>query len=351
MGCIVAIQPDDYTDPTTPDRPDASSPKWAELLEAAGHRVRWVDVYRADILYQLRGCRGFMWRHGHSHDMQRVAKRLLPVLEREMDLVVYPDQSTCWHYDDKIAQRYLLEAVGLPIPKTWVWFAAEPALEWAESAVYPMVLKLSAGAGSVNVRLVSSFDELRLWIDRLFGGGAYGLRDEDLDDRTLPDRAKAAARILVRGRPVRETRPAGRLHSNYLLVQEFLSGNPYDTRITVIGNRAFGYRRFNRPGDFRASGSGIVDHDPAGVDQDSVRLAFRAADVLKTQSIAIDALRRGDQRLIAEVSYTYVSWLVHACPGHWELQGRPESGSLIWHDGPLWPEEAQVADYLERLEG
>lgn len=29
-----------------------------------------------------------------------------------------------------------------------------------------------------------------------------------------------------------------------------------DTRVTVIGHCAFGYRRYNRPGDFRASGSG-----------------------------------------------------------------------------------------------
>ena len=35
--------------------------------------------------------------------------RLLPVIEKELGLVVYPDQNTCWHYDDKIAQYYLLK--------------------------------------------------------------------------------------------------------------------------------------------------------------------------------------------------------------------------------------------------
>jgi hypothetical protein len=58
----------------------------------------------------------------HFGGMSRIARRLLPVIERELKLVVYRNQNTCWHYDDKIAQAYLLEAAGIPVPKTWVWF-------------------------------------------------------------------------------------------------------------------------------------------------------------------------------------------------------------------------------------
>ena len=49
------MQPDDYTGRRTPGKCDASSPRWAELLEEAGYPVRWVDVCGADILEQLRG--------------------------------------------------------------------------------------------------------------------------------------------------------------------------------------------------------------------------------------------------------------------------------------------------------
>jgi len=75
-------------------------------LEKAGHEVNWVNVYRADILEQLKGCDGFMWRWAHFGGMGQIARRLLPVVERELGLVVYPDQNTCWHYDDKIAQAH-----------------------------------------------------------------------------------------------------------------------------------------------------------------------------------------------------------------------------------------------------
>src|SRR5215469_11432928 len=93
----VAIHPDDYSQ--SPEKCDAASPRWAEGLRKAGHLVRWVDVRRADILEQVQGCHGFMWRWNHAGGMGRIARRLLPVLERELKLIVYPDQNTCWHYD------------------------------------------------------------------------------------------------------------------------------------------------------------------------------------------------------------------------------------------------------------
>jgi len=133
------------------------------------------------------------------------------------------------------------------------------------------------------------------------------------------------------------------LHKNYVYFQEFLPGNAFDTRVTVIGDRAFGYRRFNRENDFRASGSGLVDHDPAGIDAAFIDLAFQVAKKLGAQSCAIDGLWRDGEAVVGEISYTYVSWLVHDCPGHWD-------SGLNWHEGQMWPEEAQIQDFIARLE-
>lgn len=346
MRYTIAVQPDDYGDG------DASSPIWTRLIIEAGHEVRTVNVYRADILDQVRGCHGFMWRHGHVSDMRQIAQRLLPVLEKEMGMITYPDQNTCWHYDDKTSQRYLLEAAGIPIPRTWVWHDADLALKWARSAEYPMVIKLRSGAASGNVKLVSSFDEAELWIEKLFGWGVHSLNDKFSEIWPLGRRrVKAALRLLIQGAvPTRHLpKHAWELHKNYILFQEFLPENPFDHRIVVIGNRAFGFRRFNRPNDFRASGSQHTDIDPKNVDLEAVRLAFRVANQLKTQSIAIDCMRRGDERVVGEISYTYPHWTVHNCLGHWELTGDPEPEDLVWKTGQMWPEEAQIIDFLERL--
>lgn len=327
---IIAIQPDDYG----PN--DASSPTWSRLLRDAGHQVREVDVYRADILDQLRGCSGFMWRHGHLPQMRQVARRLLPVLERELGLVVYPDQNTCWHYDDKIAQSYLFEALDIPAPKTWVFFDEDAALGYAKGADYPLVVKLWAGASSTNVALVSNITEAEGWIRKLFHNGVADLsRQQGAFKKRFLDFGR-----LLAGRDV--VLPS-EVHRDYILFQEFVPDNAYDTRLTIVGNRAFGFRRFNRDDDFRASGSGVIDYDPRGIAPEFVGLAFDVAKKLKMQSCALDFLWNGESPVVVEVSYTYASWAVHGCPGHWN-QG------MQWCDGQMCPEEAHVEDFLARLE-
>lgn len=347
MKFTVAIQPDDY------GPGDASSPLWTKLLEEAGHKVKTVNIFSADILCQLQGCDGLMWRHVHIPHLRQIAHRLLPVAERELGLLVYPDQRTCWHYDDKIAQGYLFQAEGIPTPKTWIWFDRKLAESWAQKAPYPLVLKLWSGAGSDNVRMLRSPAEAMLWIERLFGWGVCSLADLYSQPwRWGRSRIRAAARLLLKGVPPRQSpnKQIWELHKNYVLFQEFLPENTFDTRITVIGNRAFGFRRYNRDNDFRASGSGKIDWNPGAIDRQFVHLAFHIAKTIGSQSCAIDGLYSGDKHVVGEISYTYVSWAVQQCPGHWELNGDPYSGKLIWHEGNMWPEEAQAADFLTRLE-
>lgn len=345
----IAIHPDDYTIRTHPEQSDASSPRWADAIRSAGHEVHWVDVRRADILEQVRGCQGFMWRWAHFGGMARIARRLLPVLENELGLCVYPDQKTCWHYDDKIAQRYLLDALAVPIPQTWVFFDREIAIEWSETAAYPLVIKLSTGAGSSNVQLVAGVSEARKWIDTMFSQWITSL-EPGVQQLPLDKRVFAAAGLLASGHYPSQLRSDHEPQRGYVLFQEFLPGNEFDTRITVIGQRAFGFRRLNRDGDFRASGSGRVVYDRDKIDLAAVRLAFSTAAALGSQSVAIDGLRRGTEWVVGEVSYTYMSSSVHDCPGHWELCGSPEEGEISWVDGSMWPEEAQIQDFLERLE-
>ena len=350
---IIAIQSDDFAWPKGA-HPDASAPRWAQEIKAAGHEVRWVDVYRPDILEQLNGCRGFMWRHAHVAEMRQIARRLLPVIERDLRLAVYPDQQTCWHYDDKIIQSYLFEAYGIPAPKTWVWYDRNQAIDWCNRvAEFPIVAKLWAGAGSVNVKLIGSAKEAEHFVKLLFDRGAYALEAESPKGvRSQLKRLLLTARSRARpGAVIDLPDPYWDVHHRYALFQQWLPGNAYDTRITVIGNRAFGFRRFNRAGDFRASGSNQIDWDPDKIDPEFVRLAFKIAQLLSTQSLAMDGLYRGDEPVACEISYTYSSKAVHQCPGHWQLSGDDrECGELQWHEGQTWPEAAQIQDFLQKLE-
>lgn len=340
MPLTIAIHPDDYTAPAGKWQ-DASSPKWADAIRAAGHEVRWVDVFANDILEQLDGCAGLMWRWNHARGMYRVARRLLPVVERTLGLQVYPDQATCWHYDDKIAQHYLLPALGVPTPKTWVFYRREDAEAWADQASYPVVMKLATGAGSENVRLVRNAADAKWWVRQVFNLGRCSL-GKKVD---WPDRLRMIPRRILRGRYRRDL--GSELQIGYAYFQEFLEGNEFDTRVTVIGNRAFAYRRFNRPDDFRASGSGNFTTDPDSIPPSTIDFAFEVARKLGTQSIALDILYRDEAPVINEISYTFVAGMVHACPGHW---GSAAPGApLVWNSGSMWPEQAQAEDFLDRV--
>lgn len=348
MSATIAIHPDDYTESSTPELSDASSPRWAAALEAEGFKVRWVDVYRPDLLHQLADCQGFMWRWAHFNGMYRVARTVLPVIEGSLGLTVYPDQATCWHYDDKAAQAYLLQAHNIPVPPTWIFFDEAAAMEWAQTADLPVVAKFAIGAGSTNVCLLRDRRSIVHLVRQVFSKW-HGTLPANGTLVRIRERIRDVARLALFGRnklDISSSEP----QKACLCFQLFLDKNAFDTRVAVIGNRAFAFRRMNRVNDFRASGSGLIDYEPSRIDERFIRMAFTTSSSLKMQSCAIDGLYAANLTpVVGEVSYTYASWAVRNCPGHWELDGHPASGKLHWRSGHLWPEEAQIADYIRRL--
>jgi hypothetical protein len=337
----IAIQPDRIRHKNGEDQ--SYSARWAELAAERGIEVIEVDIGAPGFFERLARCDGFMWRFGYDPLSLQLAKRLLPAVEQGMRVPVFPSWRSAWHFEDKVGQHYLMRAAAIPAPRTWIWWRRGDAVQFCRDAQYPLVAKLASGFQSNNVRLLCNFGEARELIDQIFGAGLMSLEPPRTLFRQLLRKHIQGLRLLA-GKPL----PRGTQHG-YLYVQEFLAGNAFDTRVTVIGNRAFAFRRFNRPDDFRASGSGRIDWDPRQIDMEIVQLAFSIARQLHTQSVAIDALRRGCEHVVSEISYTYASWAVRDCPGHWVLEGEPYVGCLRWREGKLRPEDAIFADFLEML--
>ena len=126
----------------------------------------------------------------------------------------------------------------------------------------------------------------------------------------------------------------------YIYFQDFIPDNDFDTRVTVIGDRAFGFTRNVRPGDFRASGSGDIVYDFQRIQQKCVEIAFDVTRKVGSQSMAFDfVLVENKQPLILEMSYGYNAKAVYSCPGHWDAR-------LNWHQGHIWPQDAILTDLL-----
>jgi len=347
MNLKIAIQHDEFTHHNGEHQ--SYSDRWLELAGKFGIQAVPVDAFAADVMEMISGCDAFMWRPSPLASDRLYAMRLLYAVEKGLGMSVFPDLNSSWHFEDKVGQYYFLAAAGIPIPATRVYWTRQQAEQFCDTATYPFVLKLATGYQSSNVRLVRNRDDAQYYIDKMFGTGAVSLAYGPASPFRLLLRRLRATSETLQGRNPNGSTAQVELQYGYFLVQEFLPGNDFDVRVTVTGDRAFVFRRFNRPNDFRASGSGRIDWNPCEVGEDAVRLAYRVARQLQAQTVAVDVLRRGTKPVIGELTLSYASWAVRDCPGHWVLHGSPESGRLEWVEGSMEPADAIFADFVAKL--
>lgn len=332
------------------DSPGSFSDRWIEWCQEKEISFKRLNCLSTDIIQQCSDVSAVLWHWTlGSVAEQLVARQIIAALQ-QTGVLVFPNLLTCWHYDDKIAQKYLLEAVAAPLIPTWVFTDRDEANDWVARATWPKVFKLRCGAGSSNVWLVRSRTQAQAFVRRAFGRGFAARPGYLYDARTRARKVKGLRDIwgtLLRGprslMTLLQIRSGLPRQKRYAYFQEFMPGNAFDTRITVIGQRAFGFLRKNRPGDFRASGSGQIVYDPDQVDKRCVEIALDVAKRLGTQSLAFDFLFDANHEpRIGEVSYCYVASAVHACEGHWER-------GLRWQEGHVWPQDAILEDILVAL--
>lgn len=329
---------------------DSFSRKWIEECRKREIDVLAIDFRESDIINKIRDCNGAMWHWFHMPDDKQVASKVLQAIELGLGMPVFPNLATRWHYDDKLAQHYLFTAIEAPKINSWVFWNCEAALHFIGKCHYPIVFKLSVGAGSANVIKLNSQTEAESILKKMFIDGFFPYTvNEFAPINGQTEKVSIKKQIInylkqginqnkLKREPVIPWYYL--IQKNYAYFQEFLPGNPYDIRITVIGNRAFGFIRYNRPNDFRASGSGSIDYDVKKLPLEAVQCAHRISKENGFQSMAYDFLYGPEGKvLLNEISYCYVNQAVYNCPGYWDRD-------LNWHEGHMHPEVAQVEDFL-----
>ncbi len=290
--------------------------RWRQYCIDQNIPYKVVCCYDSDILDQIRDCSGLMWFFHHARPQDILMARNVLNAAELMGLKVFPNFHTNWHFDDKLSQKFLFEALDLPAAPAWAFFDFDRAMEFADSCEIPIVAKLRRGAGSYNVRLLKSRGQVRKYIKRMFGEG-YSPSPLPLADaktkfkvamrkgglKGVLNRLKKAPeffRVVTRGRKYFGN------EKGYVYFQKFIPGNTCDYRIKVVGDRAWGFRRMVRENDFRASGSGILDFDYRKIPAKMILTAFESADKLKMQSVAFDfVMDREGKPLIVEISYGF----------------------------------------------
>lgn len=325
-------------------------PRWVNYCRKNKISYKIVDCYSNTIIEQLKDCDVLLWHHSHSMPQDILsAKQILFSLEQS-GFKVFPDSNTAWHFDDKVGQKYLLEAIDAPLVPSYVFYSKKEAMDWCEKTTFPKVFKLRGGSGSANVQLINQKSDAYKLIDKAFDKGfrqyepwtnlkerwrKYQNRKTDLYD---------VFKGVLRFYKEPEFSKTIGYERGYIYFQDFIPNNDSDIRVIVIGDKAFALKRMVRKGDFRASGSGTMKFQKEEFDIRCIEIAFETNKKLNAQCLAYDfVFDKNNEPLIVEVSYGFAVKAYDSCPGYWDEQ-------LKWHEGRFIPQEWMIENVISGLQ-
>ncbi len=278
-----------------------------------------------------------MWHHHHG-DYKDVlfARQLLYSVEKS-GKKTFPDYKTSWHFNDKVGQKYLFEAINAPLVPSYVFYTKKSALEWINNTSFPKVFKLRGGAGSEHVRMVRSAAQAKKIVTTAFNKGfAQFNRVGYLKERFRRYREGKDTYIGVMkgiGRLFLSTEYAHMQNheKGYVYFQDYIPYNSCDIRVIVVNKKAFAIKRLVRTNDFRASGSGNILYERNNFPLSTIELAFTLTDKIKSQCAAYDFVYDADNNpLVVEVSYGFSHTGYEPCVGYWDT-------TLEFHEGSFNP--------------
>ncbi|MEA2017429.1 MAG: hypothetical protein U9N59_03180 [Campylobacterota bacterium] len=331
-------------------REDSFSDKWIEYCQVNNIKFKLVNCFSTDIMKEIKKCSVLLWHwHHNDYKAQLFARQFLISVEK-MGLKVFPDTNTAWHFDDKVGQKYLFEAIDAPLIKSYVFYDLDTTLTWINETSFPKVFKLRGGAGASNVSLLRTKSDAIRQAKRAFGKGFTPSRFEALRERLWHfKRDKDLKSFLNLSRGIgrvffpNKIKTSLQIEKNYFYAQDFIPNNDSDIRIIVIGKRAFAIKRMVRDGDFRASGSGNIVYEPSQIPKECLSIAFDVSKKLQIQSAAYDFVFLDDKPLIVEISYAFSQAGYLDCPGYWDEK-------LNWIEGSFTSEFFMIEDLIKCVE-
>lgn len=287
-----------------------------------------------------------MW-HLHHSDTKDIlfAKQLLYSVE-QAGKFVFPNFNSGWYFDDKLGQKYLLEAIDAPLVPSYVFYNKKDARKWIESTSFPKVFKLRGGSGSSNVQLVENKHKAKKLIKKAFGKGfsqfdkfnhlKFRYKNFKSGKESFVGVLKGIVRLFI-GNKYSNMVPK---EKGYVYFQDFIPNNKFDIRVIVVGEKAFAFKRLVRKNDFRASGGGNFIYNKSEIDERCIQISFNVNEKLKCQSLAYDfVFDENNNPLIVEISYGFDVKAYDPCPGYWD-------SSLKWHDARFKPQEWMIENLI-----
>lgn len=325
------------------------SEKFQQILICNNIPYVLIDPNSPSLLDDLKKCSHLLFRHSMGDTDRLIYETIFNIAYYVFHIKCFPNYETFWPHENKIKEYLLLKSNNFPIIDSYVFWNYNKAVAFSKEIEYPIIAKLPKGASSEHVVIVNTINEAKKIINQVFN---KGVKVNELNSRSsLSSFSKSGiykySKLLLKSRLVKSgllkektEYPIWQIQKDAILFQKYLPNNTFDTRVTVIGKRAFAFRRFVRQNDFRASGSGNFDMDRSKIDLRCLEIAYKISRKLNFNSMAYDFLYDSDRKpWINEISYGFIDWVVESCPGYWDE-------NLSWHDGHFSPQKCQIEDLI-----
>jgi glutathione synthase/RimK-type ligase-like ATP-grasp enzyme len=239
------------------------------------------------------------------------------IIEKYLGKSCYPSSAHARLYEDKCLEAHISKATGIPFAKTFVSHDKVDAFHIIENLKFPFVSKIVPSSGSQGVELVHDINQAREIIKQVFS---------------------------ISGR---KTHLISYRQKDFIYFQEYIPNDGYDYRVIVVGNWVFGFDRKVPSGDFRASG--MHTWEKKALSEESMRIALKVNEVIKSPVLAVDMLRGLDGiYTIIELSPLYQmdspeELLVNEVPGVYVFDS---DGSYHFEKGRYWVAELALREFL-----
>jgi len=315
--------------------------KWIKYCEGKNINFIVVNCYDNNIIVTLKEKKAthLMWYFHHNLPADILMARNVLYAAEKMGLKTFPNFDTSWHFDDKVAQKYLLEGVDAQMVPSYVFYNEKMANVWLrDEASFPLIAKLRRGAGSYNVILLKNLGEAKRYTAKMFGKGIHPSPGYISDVKNKLKVAKNWTGIKKRLKKapnyfkmVFKGKKGFPREKGYVYFQDFIKDNKSDLRVAIVGDYIWAFKRIVREGDFRASGSGVIAYTNLNLSINIVKDLHILSKKMKSQSIAFDVIFDVEKYLIVEISYGYSSEAIFDCPGYW-------NSNYVFVSKKLYPE-------------
>lgn len=309
---------------------------WVEYCKENTLDHEIINPYENGVIKKLMEFDIILWHYSnYSFKDMLMAKNILFTME-EHGKKVFPSFKDAWHFDDKLAETYLLESINAPIPKSYYYYDSKSLEADINNLSFPIIAKLRNGSGSHNVKMIKSKEELRGYAKKMFTSGLssapslmYKASSNIKSSKSLKTFINRAKRIPEFLRSLSNAKKFNK-ERGYVYLQEFIPNDGYDLKIVVVGNKLSFIGRNIREGEFRASGGGDLFYDRNRITKDVIDSAFKTSDALGFQCMGYDYVvnTQTQKGIIIEISYGFSHQALLSAGGYFDRNGE-------WHNEPL----------------